>query len=114
CGHVRLSPPRRFELRAEGHEQQQWQECDALDFVERVAFLPLLLLMTFRPEFEAPWRGEAHVTTMLLGRLGAAERAALVAHVAGTGGLPDRLMEEIARRTDGVPLFLEEMTKAVL
>jgi class 3 adenylate cyclase/tetratricopeptide (TPR) repeat protein len=82
--------------------------------VERVASLPVLLIVTFRPEFQAPWIGQAHVSTLTLSRLGRRESAALAERVAGNDALPDEIMAEIVERTDGVPLFVEEMTKAVL
>ena len=81
--------------------------------VERVARLPVLLLSTFRPEFVPPWVGQPHVTALLLSRLGRREGAVLVRRVAG-GSLLDALVDEIVERTDGVPLFVEELTKAVL
>src|SRR5882724_6249677 len=82
--------------------------------VERAPSLRVLVIATFRPEFKAPWVGEAHVTAMLLGRLSARQRANLIERIAGADGLPSWIVEEIANRTDGVPLFLEELTKAVL
>jgi class 3 adenylate cyclase/predicted ATPase len=82
--------------------------------VERVASLPVLLIITFRPEFGPPWIGQAHVSTLTLGRLGRREGAALVERVAGSNALPDEIMVEIVERTDGIPLFVEELTKAVL
>ena len=82
--------------------------------VERVARLPVLLVISFRPEFQPPWTGQAHVTMLGLSRLGRREGAALVGSVAGNKPLPDEIMQEIVERTDGVPLFVEELTKAVL
>jgi predicted ATPase len=82
--------------------------------VERVARLPVLLLVTFRPEFQPPWTGQAHVTTLNLSRLGRREGMALVGSVAGKGVLSDAMVEEIIKRTDGIPLFVEELTKAVV
>ncbi|PZV35960.1 AAA family ATPase [Mesorhizobium kowhaii] len=82
--------------------------------VERVQRLPVLLLLTFRPEFQPPWTGQAHVTVLVLNRLDRREGAALVRRVAGTGELPSDVVAEIIERTDGVPLFVEELTKAVL
>jgi class 3 adenylate cyclase len=82
--------------------------------VERVASLPVLLIITFRPEFQPSWTGQAHVSTLNLSRLGRREGTALVQRVAGNNPLPDDIMAEIVERTDGVPLFVEELTKAVL
>jgi class 3 adenylate cyclase/tetratricopeptide (TPR) repeat protein len=84
-------------------------------FVDRVPRLRLLLLVTFRPEFQSPWTGQPHVTTMTLSRFGQRDGLALVARILGSdGALPAAIVEEIVERTDGVPLFLEELTKAVL
>lgn len=82
--------------------------------IERVPRLPVLLLLTFRPEFQPPWTGQAHVTVLVLNRLDHREGAALVQRVVGTGELPSDIVAEIIERTDGVPLFVEELTKAVL
>ena len=82
--------------------------------VERVASLPVLLVITFRPEFQAPWTGQAHVSTVSLARLGRREGTVLVARVAGENALPAETMAEIMERTDGIPLFVEELTKAVV
>ena len=82
--------------------------------VERVARLRLLLLITYRPEFVPPWTGQSHVSTLILSRLGRREGAELVGRVVGNDTLPDEIIAEIVERTDGVPLFVEELTKAVL
>jgi class 3 adenylate cyclase/predicted ATPase len=82
--------------------------------VERVAGLPVLLIVTFRPEFQPPWTGEAHVSTLTLGRLGRREGAELVELVAGNNLLSKGVRAEIVERADGIPLFVEELTKAVL
>ena len=82
--------------------------------IERVADWPVLLLAMFRPEFQPPWTGQPHVTMLTLARLDRRDTAAMVANVAGNAALPPEIMEEIAERTDGVPLFVEELTKAVL
>ncbi|MBZ9701775.1 MULTISPECIES: AAA family ATPase [unclassified Mesorhizobium] len=88
---------------------------ELLDLViERVPRLPVLLLLTFRPEFQPPWTGQSHVMVMVLNRLDRREGAALVQRVVGTGELPSDVVAEIIERTDGVPLFVEELTKAVL
>src|SRR6185312_12290501 len=82
--------------------------------VDRVAGLPVLLLITFRPEFESPWTGQSHVTMLALSRLDRRQGATLAQRVAGNKALPGDTMEEIIKRTDGVPLFIEELTKAVV
>jgi predicted ATPase len=82
--------------------------------VEQIKTLPVLLIVTFRPEFNAPWAGRSHVTTLALNRLGEREAATIIASLVGNKELPADLMAEIVERTDGIPLFVEEMTKAVL
>jgi tetratricopeptide (TPR) repeat protein len=82
--------------------------------IERVADWPVLLLAAFRPEFQSPWTGQPHVTMLTLARLDRRDTAAMVANVARNSVLPPEIVEEIAERTDGVPLFVEELTKAVL
>jgi class 3 adenylate cyclase/predicted ATPase len=82
--------------------------------VVRVADLPVLLVITFRPEFHPPWTGLSHVSTLSLGRLGRREGAALAALVANESPLTEDITAEIVERTDGIPLFVEELTKAVL
>jgi predicted ATPase len=82
--------------------------------VERVRSLPVLLIVTFRPEFRAPWADRPHVTNLALNRLGEREVATLVHEIAGNIAISADLIGEIVDRTDGVPLFIEELTKAVL
>ena len=82
--------------------------------VERVRSLPVLLVVTFRPEFQPPWTGQPQVTMLALNRLDRRDRTALVAQIAGGKALPDEVIDQIADRTDGVPLFVEELTKSVL
>jgi predicted ATPase len=74
----------------------------------------VLLIVTFRPEFNAPWAGQSHVTSLALNRLGEREATAIIARLVGNKELPADVMAEIVERTDGIPLFVEEMTKAVL
>ena len=82
--------------------------------VEHVRSLPVLLIVTFRPEFQSPWAGQPRVSTLALNRLDRRGRTALVAQIAGSKTLPDEVVSQIADRTDGVPLFVEELTKSVL
>jgi predicted ATPase len=88
--------------------------CELLDLiVERIHNWPLLIV-TFRPEFRMAWTGEPHVTTLVLNRLNRCDRTALVTQIAGGKPLPDEVLDQIVDRTDGVPLFVEELTKNVL
>jgi class 3 adenylate cyclase/predicted ATPase len=82
--------------------------------VERVGGLPVLLIVTFRPEFQPPGTGQPQVTMLALNRLDRHDRTALVSQIAGGKALPDEVVAQIADRTDGVPLFVEELTKSVL
>ncbi len=82
--------------------------------MQRIANWPVLLVATFRPEFQPPWTGQAHVTTLALTRLDRQDTAAMVASIAADAALPTETVQEIAERTDGVPLFVEELTKSVL
>jgi len=82
--------------------------------VDRVRRLSLLLVITFRPEFQPPWGGHAQVTNLSLNRLGEREGEVLVRNLAGSAALAADIIAEVVERTDGVPLFVEELTKAVL
>jgi predicted ATPase len=82
--------------------------------VDQIKALSALLIVTFRPEFVAPWVGQSQVTSIILNRLGERDAAAIVASLAGNKELPADVLSEIVERTDGIPLFVEEMTKAVL
>jgi predicted ATPase len=73
-----------------------------------------LLIVTYRPEFDPPWIGRPHVTALTLNRLGEREVVAMIYGVAGNKALSESIRLDIMERTDGVPLFVEEMTKAVL
>ena len=115
---------RQIELRAREqpvlmvYEDAHWSDptsCELLDLiVPRMAKLPILLLITFRPEFQAPWSGGAHVTTMMLNRLDRRASSALVQQIVTNSRLSDEVVEEILQRTEGIPLFIEELTKTML
>ena len=82
--------------------------------VDRIRTLGALLIVTYRPEFEPPWIGRPYVTALSLNRLGDWEIAAMIDLVTGNKPLPASIRLDIIERTDGIPLFVEEMTKAVL
>jgi predicted ATPase len=98
-------------------EDIHWADATSLEVldltVERVRALPVLVLITFRPEYEASWTGLSHVTSITLDRLAPAEVEILVERVVGRP-LPPEVTAQIVAKTDGVPLFVEELTKAVL
>jgi DNA-binding winged helix-turn-helix (wHTH) protein/tetratricopeptide (TPR) repeat protein len=81
---------------------------------ERIRTLPVLLIITYRPEFAPPWLGQSHVTVLTLNRLGRRDNIAVIRQVAKGRDFPPVLLEQIVTRTDGVPLFIEEVTKSVL
>src|SRR5262249_3305291 len=82
--------------------------------LDRLRTLAVLLIVTHRAEFEAPWIGRPHVTTLTLNRLGDRDSYAMIDRISGNRPLPPSVRQDIIERTDGVPLFVEEMTKAVL
>jgi class 3 adenylate cyclase/predicted ATPase len=82
--------------------------------VKQVSSLPVLLIVTFRPEFQPPWTGQPRVTILGLNRLDRRDGIVLVRQIAGGKTLPDEVVAQIVERTDGVPLFVEELTKSVL
>jgi predicted ATPase len=88
---------------------------ESLDLlIDRVSALQILVIMTFRPEFTPPWVGRSHVTLLSLNRLPIRHRAEMITHVIGGKILPKEIANQIIDRTDGIPLFIEELTKAVV
>jgi predicted ATPase/class 3 adenylate cyclase len=99
-------------------EDVHWTDPTSLEAfgraVDRLRILRVLLIVTFRPEFEPPWIGRPHVTALTLNRFGEREIAAMIDGVTGNKPLPADIRRDIVDRADGIPLFIEEMTKAVL
>jgi len=99
-------------------EDAHWADPTSLEVLSRVVdqivALPALLIVMFRPEFDPPWIGQPHVTALPINRLAQRDVAAIVDHLVGKRKLPADVMAEIAERTDGNPLFVEELTKTVL
>jgi len=99
-------------------EDAHWIDPTSLELlaiiVERLPQLRVLLLITARPEFAQPWPGHAHVTTLPLTRLNRRVGSAIIKRIAAGKTLPEEVMNQILARTDGVPLFVEELTKTVL
>jgi class 3 adenylate cyclase/tetratricopeptide (TPR) repeat protein len=99
-------------------EDAHWADATSLELidliVERVRQLPVLALFTFRPDFEPPWVGLPNVSTLMLGRLDRSDVESMIARVTGGRPLPAEVTEQIVVKTDGNPLFVEELTKAVL
>jgi class 3 adenylate cyclase/predicted ATPase len=100
-------------------EDLQWMDPTSRELfdltVERIERLPVLIIATFRPEFQSPWVGRSHVTTVTLNRLNRHESAMLIRQLTrDMEALPKDLVDQIVERADGVPLFLEEVTKATV
>jgi predicted ATPase len=81
---------------------------------DRVPAVPLLMIITFRPEFSPPWVGRLEVTLVTLNRLLPRQRTEMISHMIGGKALPRGIADQIAERTDGVPLFIEELTKTII
>jgi class 3 adenylate cyclase/predicted ATPase len=99
-------------------EDAHWADPTSLEAfgraVDRIRTLRVLLLVTSRPEFEAPWVGRPYVTALIINRLTERDVSAMIDRVVGNKRLPAIVRRDIIERTDGIPLFVEEMTKAVL
>ena len=99
-------------------EDAHWADPSSLEvfgrLVDEIDTLRVLLFVTFRPEFAAPWVGRSHVTALTINRLTPREVMALIDRVAGNRELPEHIRQDIVERADGIPLFVEEMTKAVI
>jgi predicted ATPase/class 3 adenylate cyclase len=99
-------------------EDVHWADASTLDLlgqlIEQAPAVPLLIVLTFRPEFAPPWPIRSHVRPLVLDRLERPQVEALATRIAGGKALPAEVVEHIVQKTDGVPLFVEEMTKAVV
>jgi tetratricopeptide (TPR) repeat protein len=82
--------------------------------IERIQRLPVLVIIAYRPDFTPPWTGFPHVTSLSLSHLSHRQASALVGKVTRGRPLPAEVLEHIVKRTDGVPLYVEELTKALL
>jgi class 3 adenylate cyclase/predicted ATPase len=82
--------------------------------IDRIPTLRVLVILTFRPEFNPPWVGRPHVNLLTLSRLSPRQRMEMITHVTGGKALPKEIADQIVDRTDGVPLFIEELTKSVV
>src|SRR6516225_8240421 len=99
-------------------EDVHWADPTSLEAfgraVDRIRTLRVLLLTTFRPEFDAPWIGRPYVTALIINRLAEREVGAMIDRIVGNRLPSASIRQDIIERTDGIPLFVEEMTKAVL
>jgi predicted ATPase len=99
-------------------EDLHWVDATTLEvldlLVDRVKDLPLLMVLTHRPEFQNRWASHGHVAAVDLTKLTRAQSATMVSRLAGAKALPKDLVEEILTKTGGVPMFVEEVTKSIL
>ena len=99
-------------------EDAHWADPTSLDLMGRlathIASHRVLMVISFRPEFEPPWIEQAHMTGLTLNRLAPRDVDAMINYIVGNNPLPSDVRQDIIERTDGIPLFIEEMTKAVL
>jgi len=99
-------------------EDVHWSDPTTREFldllIDRVPALRVLVIITFRPEFSPAWIGRPHVTLVTLNRLPPRQRAEMISYLIGRKALPREITDQIVDRTDGVPLFIEELTKAVV
>ncbi len=99
-------------------EDVHWADPSSVEFltllIEQAPTTKLLLVLTFRPEFTPPWKPRSHLSHLVLNRLGQRQVEAMIAHVIEDHALSPEVIEQILAKTDGVPLFVEELTKSVL
>ena len=99
-------------------EDLHWSDTSTLELLDRllkrIDSLRLMVVLTFRPEFQSPWPARPHLQLLSLGRLSPRLTAAMVVLVPGARELPVELVNRLAARADGIPLFVEELTRAVL
>jgi predicted ATPase len=100
------------------YEDIHWADPSTLELlgmlVEQSPTVPMLHMLAFRPDFVPPWPPRSHLTPLTLNRLERPQVEALIRHLAGGKALPAEVVQHIVARTDGVPLFVEELTKTVL
>ena len=101
-----------------GWEDLHWADPSTLEvltlFLDQVPTTRLLTLLTFRPEFMPPWGNRSHLSQLTLSRLGRSQVESMVERVIGGKALSSEVVQQIVSNTDGVPLFVEELTKTVL
>jgi class 3 adenylate cyclase/predicted ATPase len=99
-------------------EDAHWSDPTSLDVLDRIVHrvqeARVLAVITYRPEFEAPWKAMSHVTALTLTRLGRQQGAAMVERITAGKALPQEVLTQILAKTDGVPLFVEELTNTIL
>ncbi|MGZ5261585.1 MAG: adenylate/guanylate cyclase domain-containing protein, partial [Burkholderiales bacterium] len=100
------------------YEDVHWADPTTREYldllIDRVPTLRVFVIISFRPEFAAPWVGRSHITLLSLSRLPRRKRTEMIAYLTGGKSLPKEIADQIVDRTDGVPLFIEELTKTVV
>ena len=99
-------------------EDVHWADPTSLEWLElvidRAQSIPVVVVITFRPEFQPPWSGYTHITSLTLNRFSSSLASTMVGKITGGIKLPAEVLEQIVEKTDGVPLFVEELTKTIL
>ncbi|MFA9420551.1 MAG: AAA family ATPase [Gammaproteobacteria bacterium] len=99
-------------------EDAHWADPTSLEWLElvidRAQGIPVVVVITFRPEFQPPWSGYTHITSLTLNRFSSSLATAMVDKITGGIRLPAEVLEQIVTKSDGVPLFVEELTKTIL
>jgi predicted ATPase len=99
-------------------EDLHWVDPSTVELLELILYqgstAPLCTVCTYRPEFDVPWPGRSHTTQISLQRLSRREVERMIYHLTGGKALPDEVLQQLMTRGDGIPLFVEELTKAVL
>jgi predicted ATPase/energy-coupling factor transporter ATP-binding protein EcfA2 len=99
-------------------EDAQWVDPSSIELldltIDRIQNLPVLMVITFRPDFKPSWTGYTHVTSLSINRLGRRQGMAMIQRFTSGKSLPPAVLDQILERTDGIPLFVEELTKSVL
>ena len=99
-------------------EDLHWADPSTLEFlsllIDQIPTARLLVLCTCRPEFRPPWSPRSYLTQLTLGRLGRAQVEAMTERITGGKALPEEVVQQVVAKTDGVPLFVEELTKTIL
>lgn len=99
-------------------EDLHWVDPSTLEFltllIDQGPTVPILTVLTCRPEFQPPWGLRAHITPMVLPRLSPPQVEAMVTRLTDEKALPPEMLQQLLAKTDGVPLFVEELTKTAL
>jgi len=99
-------------------EDVQWIDPTSIELldltIDRIQKLPVLMVITYRPDFTPSWTGHTHVTSLSINRLGRRQGMTMIERITSGKSLPPAVLDQILERTDGIPLFVEELTKSVL